>query len=65
MKLQNFLNSHLLVFMVSGADDSGATFCEEVPVRGIGSGWLLVDGIGNVIESDVWLCEGLALFSLV
>ena len=51
--------------MVSGADDSGATFCEEVPVRGIGSGWLLVDGIGNVIESDVWLCEGLALFSLV
>ena len=50
--------------MVSGADDSGATFCEEVPVRGIGSGWLLVDGIENVIESDVWLCEGLALFSL-
>ena len=32
---------------------------------GIGSGWLLVDGKGNVVESGVWLCEGLDLFSVV
>ena len=45
--------------MVSATDISGET-CEEVP--GIGSGWLLVDGIGNLVELDVLLCVGFDLF---
>ena len=48
--------------MVSATDISGET-CEEVP--GIGSGWLLVDGIGNLVELDVLLCVGFDLFSVL